>query len=1080
MDINRTTCRLPHLAAAGLLSASGVSGAVARRATGGRRRSSPGWRILATLALLSLPLTRSFAAATPVIRAGSEIAYPPFCLVDAQQRADGFSVELLREALRAMNCDVDFRVGEWNDVRHWLERGEVDALPLVGRTPEREPLYDFTFPYMTLYGAIVVRADASGIASLEDLLGRKVAVMRGDNAEEFMRRQGMELDLRATPTFEQALRELSEGRHEAVVMQRLVALRLLGETGLSNLRLLPRPIDAFRQDFCFAVHKGDAATLALLNEGLSLAIADGTYRRLHAKWFAALELPSDQRIIFGGDQGFPPYEFFNAEGEPDGFAVDLSRSLARAMGLDIEVRLARWDQALHALENGEIDVLQGIFYSDTRSRKFDFTVPHAYQHYVAVVRAGAGPPPEAVAALQGRSLAVQRGDWVHDALASDGWTGAILALETQEAVLDAVADGRAGVGVVARLSAARSLERRALPVVLGKRPLYSAEYCMAVRKGNMALLTQLNEGLRLLQESGEYRKLQEKWLGVNPEASPFWRMLARYLAWFAGGGGMLFALVLLWNRALQRRVTTSTRELRASETFLRAVFDAVNDGVLVVDIETQQFMVGNAAMGGMLGCAPDALARMTLADIHPAEAFDKILEHFDRHGRGEGSNSEEVPVLRRDGTSFRAHVSAAPLALDGRRCVVGVFRDITQRLTLENQLRQSQKMEAVGRLAGGVAHDFNNLLMAILGYVELAKEQLPPDHPAQQDLQEVVRNTQRSADLTRQLLAFARRQTIVPKRIDLGDTVASMLKLLRRLLGEPIEVVLARPTQPVPVMIDPSQVDQILMNLCVNARDAIAGSGRLVIETDVAVIDAAYCDQHADALPGDYAMLAVSDSGSGMPPEVLSHVFEPFFTTKAHGIGTGLGLATVYGIVRQNRGFVNVYSEVGRGTTFKIYLPLAGGRAAANAPHAEPAAAEPSGGTETLLLVEDEPAILKSTARFLASLGYTVLACSTPEEALQQAAAHAGPIPLLVTDVILPGLNGRELSDRLRESRPAIKTLFMSGYTANVIVHQGVLDQGANFLQKPVSMEALASRIRTLLTSESLPANSPTKQKDTP
>jgi len=522
------------------------------------------------LATLSLPMLGAAAEPATVIRSGSELAYPPFCLVDAQGRADGFAVELLREALLAMNRGVDFRVGEWNDVRRWLEHGELDALPLVGRTPEREPLYDFTFPYMTLYGAIVVRADASDMASLDDLRGRQVAVMRGDNAEEFLRRQGVDLDLHATPTFEQALRELSEGRHDAVVMQRLVALRLLHETGLTNLRLLPQPIDAFRQDFCFAARKGDAATLALLNEGLALVIANGTYRRLHAKWFAALELPSGQRIIVGGDHAFPPYEYLNAEGQPEGFAVDLSRRLARAMGLDIEIRLTRWDQAMQALKNGpasqrpaqrwplagggEIDVLQGAFFSDERSKMFDFTVPHVYQHYVAAVRAGSGSPPESVATLRGRTLAVQREDWAHGRVSAVSPVDAMLALESQEAVLEAVADGRADVGVVARLSAARSLERRPLPVVLGKRALYTAEYCMAVRKGNSALLTQLNEGLRVLQESGEYRKIQEKWMGVNPDASPLWRLVARYFAWFACAVTILFTLLLFWNRSLQRRV----------------------------------------------------------------------------------------------------------------------------------------------------------------------------------------------------------------------------------------------------------------------------------------------------------------------------------------------------------------------------------------------------------------------------------------------------------------------------------------------------------------------------------------------
>lgn len=371
---------------------------------GVRRFSSTftGWAGSIGLALVAV-------AGEPPLRVGSEIAYPPFCSVDAQGRADGFSVELMRESLRAVNREAAFRTGEWNEVRGWLASGEVDALPLVGRTPEREALYDFSFPYMTRLGAIIVRNDTTNIAGLGDLRGRTVAVMKGDNAEEFLRRKDRGIEIRTTLTFEQALKELAEGKHDAVVIQRLVGMRLLSELGMRNLRLLPEPIASFEQDFCFAVRKGDAATLALLNEGLSKTLVDGTYRRLHAKWFAALQLPSDRRLVIGGDYDYPPYEYLNARGEPEGFTVALSRAVAHAVGLDIEVRLMHWDQALRALEAGEIDALETVLYTPGRSERFDFTIPHGYQHYVSVVRASDGNPPESLDALTGRSVAVQGG-----------------------------------------------------------------------------------------------------------------------------------------------------------------------------------------------------------------------------------------------------------------------------------------------------------------------------------------------------------------------------------------------------------------------------------------------------------------------------------------------------------------------------------------------------------------------------------------------------------------------------------------------------------------------------------------------
>jgi PAS domain S-box-containing protein len=380
---------------------------------------------------------------------------------------------------------------------------------------------------------------------------------------------------------------------------------------------------------------------------------------------------------------------------------------------------------------------------------------------------------------------------------------------------------------------------------------------------------------------------------------------------------------------------------------------------------------------------------------------------------------------------------------------------------LEAQLFQAQKMEAVGRLAGGVAHDFNNMLAVIVGHADLALERTAPDSTLHADLLEIQNAAQRSADLTRQLLAFARKQTIAPKVLDLNDTIAGMLKMLGRLIGEDIDL-LWKPTDPLwPVRMDPAQIDQILANLVVNARDAISGVGKITIETGQAIFDEAYCETRVGFIPGQYVLLAVSDDGCGMDKVILAQLFDPFFTTKPVGRGTGLGLATVYGIVKQNQGFVNVYSEPGQGTTFKIYLP----RYAASDPVSvrPPEPAVMPTGTETVLLVEDEEALLKLSERLLERLGYTVLAANHPNVALHLAETYPGKIHLLLTDVIMPDMSGRDLWERLGVVRPGLKCLFMSGYTANVIAHHGVLDDGVHFLQKPFSREVLAMKLREVL-----------------
>jgi PAS domain S-box-containing protein len=405
---------------------------------------------------------------------------------------------------------------------------------------------------------------------------------------------------------------------------------------------------------------------------------------------------------------------------------------------------------------------------------------------------------------------------------------------------------------------------------------------------------------------------------------------------------------------------------------------------------------------------------------------------------------------------------------DGQVVVFIVCEDVTERKlaeeereALQAQLFQAQKMEVLGRLAGGVAHDFNNMLLAILGHTELAMRRCSPEDPIHDYLQVIEESSYRSADLVRQLLAFARKQTVVPKVLDLNDTVAGMLKMLRRLIGEDVQLVWMPGAGVWPIKIDTSQIDQLLANLCVNARDAITGVGKIVIETRNAVFDEAYCAVHPGFVYGQFVMLAVSDDGCGMTQDVMEHLFEPFFTTKEVGKGTGLGLATVYGIVKQNEGFINVYSESGKGSTFEIHLPRFVGEVVEL--EAASAAEMPRSRGETVLLVEDEAATLNLCQAVLEELGYGVLAAGTPGEALRQAKAHTGKIHLLITDVVMPEMSGRDLAQVLGQTRSALKVLFTSGYTGDVISHHGVLDEGVHFLQKPFSMRDLASKVREVL-----------------
>ena len=558
---------------------------------------------------------------------------------------------------------------------------------------------------------------------------------------------------------------------------------------------------------------------------------------------------------------------------------------------------------------------------------------------------------------------------------------------------------------------------------------------------------------------------------------------ARLLVLCGTVGGVLLVLLLGFIYVLLRRTDTGIQVQQAalseSERKYRELVQNMQVGVVAHGPDTG-VLFSNPMAAQLLGLTPDQMRGKTAID--PDWCF--IREDGSRLPLAEypvnRALATEVPltnlilgILRagHDGPTWVQCDTHSIRNPDGQlQQVVVTFFDVTarkrseaEREKLEEQLRQAQKMESVGRLAGGVAHDFNNMLGVIIGHVEMALSQVAPSQPLYADLDEINKAAQRSANLTRQLLAFGRKQTIAPRRLDLNETVESMLAMLKRLIGENIDLVWNPKANLWPVKVDPSQIDQILANLCVNARDAIAGFGKLTIETENCVLDEAYCALHVGVAPGEYALLAVSDSGCGMDKETLSHLFEPFFTTKETGKGTGLGLATVYGIIKQNNGSINVYSEPGQGTIFRIYLPRQEGKQ--GEARTEGAARQTPRGNETILLAEDETAILKMTAVILERQGYTVLAASTPGEAIRLAREHAGEIHLLITDVVMPEMNGRELAKSLLALNPNIKSLFTSGYTANVIAHHGVLDEGVNFIQKPASLRDLMVKVREVLDS---------------
>ncbi len=512
------------------------------------------------------------------------------------------------------------------------------------------------------------------------------------------------------------------------------------------------------------------------------------------------------------------------------------------------------------------------------------------------------------------------------------------------------------------------------------------------------------------------------------------------------------------------------REILEEREKYQNLYNSIRDAILVVDTE-RRIVDCNPAFTEMFGYSLDEIAgEKTDVIYNDRKAFEEMGMSI-RETAASSIFIRAVEYRKKNGEVFPGETNVFYLKNfdDEIEGFIGLIRDISIRREaekardkLQEQLLQSQKMESVGRLAGGIAHDFNNMLSVILGHTELARSEVEPESRLYNHIEQIGKAATRSADLTRQLLGFARKQTIAPKLLDLNETVAGMLDMIRRLIGEDIRLSWIPNPEPQNVKIDPSQINQILANLMVNARDAIEGSGNVVVEIDREMFDREYCERHPGFRPGTYALLAVSDDGSGMEKEVLSHIYEPFYTTKPVGKGTGLGMATVYGIVKQNNGFINVYSEPGEGTTVKIYLPIVEA-AATEIAGGEAFEEEMTGHGETILVVEDEEPVLGMIRELLELAGHRVLVAGSAKEALGLLDTYDGPVPLVITDVVMPDTSGNELAELIKERYPDTAILFMSGYTPNVIASRGLLDRDADLIRKPFSRRELSDKVRELL-----------------
>jgi PAS domain S-box-containing protein len=791
--------------------------------------------------------------------------------------------------------------------------------------------------------------------------------------------------------------------------------------------------------------------------------------------FATARTPVRDRLpplLLLADQDYPPLSYRDGDAA-SGMDVEIARALSGKLGRDIRVVVMDWDLAQQKVLRGEADGLLSMSVSPDRQALFDFTDSTITHDFGIFVRRG-GLANTGPVELSGKRIGVTPGGLPRRLLAP---AHDLVLIRNYEDGFARLASGAIDAVAADRWVGAYTLERGGFRGIVATGPPFATlPGGIAVRKGQRALVDDLDAAVRVLKSDGTLEQIQERWrpkemLFVSRQRVNRLVTLGAIVSLTA-----VCAAVALWamtaarhsraRKALESNGIIARRQaeeaLRRTETSYREVVENANDVIFTVDREGHCLSM-NRAGREITGYVADDTRGIHLAKLVAPDYADFARQQLERVLDGEVVPTFELEIVSREGRRLTLELDVHALYSGGTRIgVQGIARDITVRKELEGQLRQAQKMEAIGRLAGGIAHDFNNLLTVIVGYSELVGAALGPDSPVHEDVCEIRRAASSAESLTRQLLIFSRKDVVQPAVLDLNEIVDRLDRMLRRIVGEDIHFIVRLAHDPARIKADAGQIEQVVMNLVVNARDAMPEGGSLTVETQAVLLDEAFVRKHSRSTAGAFVRLTVADTGHGMTPEVRAQIFTPFFTTKGPSTGTGLGLATVHGIVLQSGGWIDVESQVGTGTRFAIYFPRVTMEPAAGT-QVSARTSVAVGVTGTILFVEDDDSIRALGARTLRNQGFTVLVARHAAEALQMAEDPNRRIDLLLTDIVMPGLSGRELAARLLQSRAGLKVLYTSGYNDDAVALRDVQVNGPGFIQKPYSSGELARHVRVLL-----------------
>ena len=1057
------------------------------------------YKIGAFMLLLVLLITTLAIGAPKRLRVGFD-DNPPFCSVSADGKVQGLFPDVFEEIASKEGWQYEYVRCIRMQCMEDLASGKLDVLLSTGYSPQRAEHMDFSKEFLLVNWGQVYVARNEKLESIQDLENKRIAIVLGNIHGIAFRRLLADFGKSATfievDKMEDVFAELSSGNVDAGIVN-----RVFGQASEERYHVHATPISFTPIEIKFAVPKGEHANIiaALDSHIVKLKQQPGSvYARSYEHWIGSRSirrvipdwvLPTVSSATFASlvlilgvvwlkhevrrktealsqakEDAESNQRLYRATLDntsllqgllsPDGMVLNINQTSLNMIGENKESVVGRlfWETSWWKHDQEEQARLKDAIARCAKGESINYETTHQnFRGNILHIDFSLHPVMDDAGAIiylipEGRDIS-ERKQAEEQLRESEERYRQLVELSPDAIFIQS--DGKivyinaAGAKLFGVEDGAKLLGKPALELI-------HPDSLEAVQR-RMRQVKEENTEVPLIEE--KYLRLDGTSVDVEVVATPFIYRSKR-------------AVQVIARDVTNRKLVEQA--LHESKEKISQILNSTAEGIYGVDLN------GNCTF-----CNVSVLRILGYDDEEAliGNNMHELIHHTKANGapypkdecaaraaisKGEYFHGDREFIWRADGTGFTAEYWAHPIFRgNGLIGAVVTFVDITERVALENQFLQAQKMESVGRLAGGVAHDFNNMLGVILGHVELAMRKVNHAEPINSNLTEIRAAAQRSADLTKQLLAFARRQTVAPIVLDLNDCVATMLKMLQRLIGEDIDLVWIPGPDLWPIKIDPAQIDQLLTNLCVNARDAIAGVGKVTIQTENLAVDKAYCDIHTGFVCGEYVMLAVSDDGSGISKEVIDNLFEPFFTTKAIGKGTGLGLATVYGIVKQNEGFIKVYSEPGEGTTVKVHLTRFAGLAVES--QAESKAEIPKGQGETILLVEDEPAILDVGRAMLEELCYKVLTANTPGEALHQFKSYGSEIQLLITDVVMPEMNGRDLAKLILASNPDLKCLFTSGYTANVIAPHGVLDEGVNFLQKPFSINDLASKVREVL-----------------